>query len=60
MIRTPPCVKCRYFDKGRCKLIVHIVPGGTTVSTKVENAREDSYLCGPDGLYFSDKDRKRD
>jgi hypothetical protein len=62
MIRVPSikpdCKKCVNFIKDRCKLYVTIVPGGTTMATKVEHAREDPYLCGPDGLYFSDKDRQ--
>jgi hypothetical protein len=30
------------------------------VHTIVENARNDPFLCGPDALYFSDKDKTLD
>ena len=62
MIRVPfvkpDCKKCTNFNKGRCRLYVAIIPGGTTIGIQVEHAREDPYLCGPIGLYFSDKDRQ--
>lgn len=55
-IAKPACTRCRYFEKGRCRLFVQITPSKMSSYTKAEHAREDTYLCGPEGLYFSDKD----
>ena len=41
-------------------MYLQIVPDGINMNTKVEHAREDPYLCGPHGLYFSAKDVKDD
>jgi hypothetical protein len=60
LVTKPSCKQCRYNEKGRCKLFVHITPSKMATLTKVEYAREDTYLCGPEGLYFSDKDKKND
>ena len=51
-----PCKECKHFIKtGRCKLFLQSVPYGLHTYTKVEYAREYVFLCGPEGLYFSDK-----
>ena len=56
IISTPrPCKECKHFKNGRCILFVQTVPYGLHTYTKVEHARDDVYLCGPEGLYFSDK-----
>ena len=52
-----PCKKCRYFDKGECKLFKYQV---STVDDKktfdfyvdAEMCRRDEELCGNDGKYF--------
>jgi hypothetical protein len=49
------CSQCRHFKpNGRCKVFVATSPSGTA-SMKAEHARDDPFLCGPSGLYFSDK-----
>ena len=59
-VTRPVCSQCKHFKAGRCKIFVQIVPDGLAVHTKVENARNDPFLCGPDALYFSDKDKTLD
>ena len=54
------CSECRYYKNGRCKLFLQIVPDGIPVNTKADNARNDPFLCGPDALYFSDKNKTAD
>lgn len=56
----PSCSQCKYFKNERCKLFLQTVPDGLPVNTKVEHARSDPFLCGPYGLYFSDKNNKPD
>jgi hypothetical protein len=57
---VPLCSQCKFQKSGRCKLFLQIVPDGIPTNTKVEHARNDPYLCGPDGLYFSDKTKNND
>jgi hypothetical protein len=52
---VPLCSQCRYFKNDRCRLFSNNVPAGIVVHTKAEHARDDPFLCGPNGLYFSDK-----
>jgi hypothetical protein len=59
-INLRPCSQCKHFKLGRCKLFVQIVPDGIPVNTKADNARNDPYLCGTEGLYFSDKTKTLD
>lgn len=56
----PLCSQCRYYKPAlkRCSLFVQIIPDNIPTSTLAAYAREDPYMCGPDGLYFSDKDKR--
>jgi hypothetical protein len=52
-----PCTKCRYYEKGRCKLFLEI-EDKTLTFAKTHVIRFDEKSCGPEGLYWMPDDRE--
>jgi hypothetical protein len=55
MIR-PTCRTCRYYEKGRCRLFVENISKNEIMYAKIELARLDENLCGPEGMFWASPD----
>ena len=50
----PKCKTCRYYEKKRCRLFLEVESNKKErVFLKVEIARLDENLCGPNAAYWS-------
>ena len=64
-VRTPPrvswmgkpeCRKCKYYEKGTCRLFIEQFAKNEIVFAAVEEVRADEKMCGPKGVFWDSSD----
>ena len=52
----PECRKCKYYEKGTCRLFIEQFAKNEIMFAPVDVVRADEKLCGPKGLFWSSSD----